>query len=65
MLTRTIIQMLKDQFKDCEDINQVTPVRVQGMHLIEQLTCLSLKIKSEDDKDSAIKDQTIECSLPN
>lgn len=35
MLTRVIIQMLKDQFKDFEDINQVTPVRVKGMQLIE------------------------------
>lgn len=34
ILPRVIILMLKDQFKDYEDINMVTPVRNQGMNLI-------------------------------
>ena len=37
MLPRVIIQMLKDQFCDYEDINVLTPVRTQGMQIIEKI----------------------------
>ena len=37
ILPRVVIQMLKDQFSDYEDINVLTPVRTQTMRIIEKI----------------------------
>jgi len=44
-----IVQMLKDQFSDYEDLNVLTPVRSQGSKVITNLCSFSLndaKLKS-------------------